>query len=119
MAGYQEQYAQTEFARAYAPALAALKQVPVIASDSNKTVSAETAPTSTKTGIPDEADVRKELLICNPRLTEFNISFVTDGAGKIVQAELISADLKDIKPLAGLLDLRAVVCAATDPDDWR
>ncbi|MCG2661360.1 MAG: hypothetical protein L6437_14075 [Kiritimatiellae bacterium] len=119
VAGYQEQYGQTEFAQAYAPALAALQQAPVIASDSNKTASAENAPALAKTGPPNGAAVLQELLDRNPGLTEFNVSLVTDGAGKIVRAELIALDLKDISPLAGLPDLRAVVCAVTRPDDWR
>ena len=116
VAGYDELYGQTEFAQAYAPVLAALKQVQEIAPDSNET--AETTSISTKTGPQDGAAVRKELLDRNPGLTEFNISFMTDGDGKIVRAELIALDLKDIKPLGGLPDLRAVVCAVTSPDKW-
>ncbi|MDD5677250.1 MAG: protein kinase [Kiritimatiellae bacterium] len=118
-AGYQEQYGQTEFAQAYAPALEALKQAPVISLHSNKTANVETEPASSETGSPDKAAVRKELFACNPGLIDLNVSLVTDGAGKIVRAELISVDLKDIKPLAGLLDLGAVVCAAIDPDEWH
>jgi len=44
---------------------------------------------------------------------------VTNDAGKIVRAELIAPDLKDISPLAGLPDLRAVVCTVTRPDEWH
>lgn len=119
VAGYQEQYEQTAFAQAYAPALVVLKQLPVIALDSNETARAETAPNSASVTSTNGAAVRQELLDRNPGLTEFNVSFMTDGAGKIVRAELISADLKDIKPLASLPDLRAVVCAAIGLNEWR
>lgn len=118
-AGYQEQYGQTAFAQAYAPVLAALQQAPVITSDSNETTRAETAPVLAKTGPPNGAAVCRELLDRNPGLTEFNVLLITDGEGKIVRAELIAADLKDIKPLADLTDLRTVVCAVSRPDEWR
>ncbi|MBU0714402.1 MAG: protein kinase [Verrucomicrobia bacterium] len=119
VASYQEQYGQTAFVQAYAPALAALQQATVIASDSNETTRIETVSATARTTHPDGAAVRQELLDRNPGLTEFNISLVTDDAGKIVRAELIALDLKDISPLAGLPDLRAVVCAVTRLDEWH
>ena len=118
-AGYQAQYGQTAFAQAYAPALEAFKQRLVIISDSEPAASATSAPTPAGAGPPDGAAVRNELFLRNPGLTELNISLVTDDAGKIVRAELIALDLKDISPLARLPDLRAVVCAVMRPDDWR
>ncbi|MCX6993261.1 MAG: protein kinase [Kiritimatiellaeota bacterium] len=119
VAGYEEQYGPTEFAKAYAPALAALKQAPVSAADSNETVRAENAPATVRATHPDGAAVRQELLDRNPGLTTFNVSLMTDGEDKIVRAELITANLKDIKPLADLPDLRAVVCTVSRPDEWR
>lgn len=118
-AEYRKQYGETTFAQTYAPVLAVLQQAPPVASNSNQAISVESAPIQIVAGPVNEAAVRKELFARNPGLVDFNVTFVTNGDGKIVRVELISLDLKDIKPLTGLPDLRAVVCSVTRPNEWR
>ncbi len=119
VADYRKKFGQTAFARDYAPVLDALKQLPVIIPAGNKAARTESLPARVDMGFPDGATVRQKLLDRNPGMVELNISFIMDDAGKIVRAELISVDLKDISPLAGLPDLCAVVCAVTRPEDRR
>ncbi|MBI2438816.1 MAG: protein kinase [Lentisphaerae bacterium] len=141
---FQLQYGKSEFARVYAAALAALQQAAGAAAPASEFGAAETMPVPArppaapvaqplragdathsvagglaKSPLPDGEAVRRELLARNLGLTEYNVSFTTDDQGRIVRAELISGDLKDIKPLAGLKDLRAVVCAAGQANEWR
>ncbi|MFH1476104.1 MAG: protein kinase [Verrucomicrobiota bacterium] len=119
VAGYQAQYGQTAFAQAYAPVLAAFQQALKTAAHSNETTHIETVPATARTTHPDGAAVRQALLDRNPGLTEFNVSLMADDSGKIVRAELIAPDLKDIAPLAGLPDLRALVCTVARLREWR
>ncbi|MBI2439781.1 MAG: protein kinase [Lentisphaerae bacterium] len=119
VASFQKQHGQSEFARDYAAALAALQQSAAVASGGDEFAPASEPPSSARRARPDTAAAQQELLARNLGLTEYNVSFTTDDNGRVVRVELISTDLKDIKPLAGLKDLRAVVCAAIPPSEWR
>lgn len=119
VAVYGEKFGQTAFARDYGPALEALKHLPTITAVVNKNAGTASVPAKVVVGPPDGGAVLQKLLDRNPGMVELNISFLTNDAGKIVRAELVSVDLKDISPLAELPDLCSVVCAAINPEDRR
>lgn len=119
---FQRVYGQAECARIYQPVLAFLANpsagVPVYlarAASSNPPVGAPAG----LAGPMNSADaVKARLIERNPGLSPTHLTVQTDYNGKIVRAEIIFPDLKDIQPLAACAEIRELVCAAVRPFEW-
>ncbi len=79
----------------------------------------EAAPSSgskllLRPGAPPE-EVKSKLLDLNPGLDAMAVTFNADEAGRVVQVRIDSASVKDLRPLAALADVRAIIFQRNPP----